>query len=161
MATKKKSNYVGNDLEWLEKQYNHLKEWCEQKLDNGIVDRIEQFSTTRGTLIIKVIASEETIIKALRDTLKEIPSMLLEINRLKKQVELDETEDGGIRGDHDKPGFMDDDDDEIEEVVEKPKKQSVKPKKKSPKALPPSTTKKFDTSNYTDDFEQVDDFDNP
>lgn len=162
MATKKKSNYVGNDLLWLEKQYNKLKEWCEEKLDGGITDRIEVYESTRGNPIIKVIASEETIVKALRDTLKEIPSMLLEINRLKKQVEEDEQEDGGVRGDHDIPGFMDDDDeDEKEEVViEKPKKQSVKKPKKSPKALPASTTK-FDTSTYNNDFEDVGDFENP
>jgi predicted patatin/cPLA2 family phospholipase len=156
MATKKKSNYVGNDLLWLEKQYGKLKEWCEDKLDGGIQDRIEVYESTRGNPIIKVIASEETIVKALRDTLKEIPSMLLEINRLKKQVEEDESEDGGVRGNHDIPGFMDDEDEE--EVIEKPKKQSTKKTKKSPKTLPASTTK-FDTSNYDDDFEKVDDGD--
>src|SRR5882724_7903987 len=138
MATpKKQTNYIGYDLKWLEDRCNELKKWCEDKLTGGIEDRIEVYESTRGNPIIKVIASEETQIKTLRDTLKELPSMLLEINRLRKQVEEEEA-GTDVRGDHNIPGFMDDDDDEVDQKVEvKPQKESSK--KQSLKTLPVST----------------------
>lgn len=159
MATaKKKTNYIGYELEWLEKKCKQLQDWVEAKLDGGISDRIEVYESTRGNPIIKVIASEETQIKCLRDTLKELPNMLIEINRLRKIANEEETGDAGIRGDHKVPGFMDEEEQEELEVEEvKPKKGGSK--KQSPKALPASTSK-FNTDAYDDDFEEVDD-DNP
>lgn len=152
MATaKKKVNYIGYDLEWLEKKCKQLQEWVEEKLDGGIKDRIEVYESTRGNPIIKVISSEETQIKCLRDTLKELPQMLMEINRLKKIANEEETGEKAVRGDHDLPGFMDDDD-EDEETPAKEKGSSKKTKKESPKALPASSTASaFEDDELNDD----------
>lgn len=158
MATaKKKTNYIGYELEWLEKKCKQLQQWVEDKLDGGISDRIEMLESTRGNPIMKVIASEETQIKCLRDTLKELPQMLLEINRLRKIAEEEDATDSNVRGDHDVPGFMEDDADV--EVISKPQKETKveKPKKESPKALPPSSTF-FDED---DDLNDDGDFEDP
>lgn len=155
MATaKKKTNYIGYELKWLEKKCKQLQEWVEAKLDGGITDRIEVMESTRGNPIIKVIASEETQIKCLRDTLKELPNMLMEINRLRKLAEEEDAGEPNVRGNHEVPGFMEDDEDEPEVQPEKKEKGSSKKTKQSPKALPPPKAN-FDTSAYDDDFEEV------
>lgn len=155
MATKKKTNYIGEELEWLEERCQELREWVQTKLRGGIKDRIEIFEGGR-TPIIKLISSEETQIKTLRDTLKELPSMLMEINRLRKLAEEEESEGPNVRGDHDIPGFMEDDDDE-EEPTPIPKKQSKKQekevsKKQSPAKLPPAAS----SPGFTDDDDEDD-----
>lgn len=153
MATKK-TNYIGYDLEWLEKKCKQLQDWVEEKLDGGIKDRIEVYESTRGNPIIKVISSEETQIKCLRDTLKELPNMLMEINRLRKIANEENTDDNKVRGDHDVPGFMKDDDD----IPEKEKGSSKKTKTESPKFLP-APDSSFDDD---DDFKYDDgDFEDP
>lgn len=151
MATaKKKVNYIGYDLEWLEKKCKQLQEWVEEKLDGGIKDRIEEYQSTRGNPIIKVISSEETQIKCLRDTLKELPNMLMEINRLRKIANEENTDEGNVRGDHDVPGFMEEDDDDVKPVKETG--SSKKTKKESPKALPASSTASaFEDDELNDD----------
>lgn len=154
MASKKKTNYIGEELEWLEERCLELREWVESKLRGGIKDRIEVFTQGR-TPIIKVISSEETQIKTLRDTMKELPSMLMEINRLRKLAEEEEADGPSVRGDHDIPGFMDDDDDE-EEAPQPPKKQSKKTRAEdsentSPKKLLPASSKKTDQPGFADD----------
>jgi len=162
MATaKKKTNYIGYDLEWLEKKCKQLQKWVEDKLDGGIKDRIEVYESTRGNPIIKVISSEETQIKCLRDTLKELPNMLMEINRLKKIVNEEETGEKDVRGGHEIPGFMEDDEDE---QSKKEEKGSSKKTKQSPTKALPASNAKFDTSAYEDDFEEIDevgDFEDP
>lgn len=163
MATaRKKVNYIGYELEWLEKKCKQLQGWVEEKLDGGITDRIEVYESTRGNPIIKVISSEETQIKCLRETLKELPNMLMEINRLKKIANEEETGEKNVRGDHELPGFMDDED---EDEPQKEQGSSKKTKQSPTKTLPPSSTK-FDTSAYDDDFEEIDkgqvgDFEDP
>lgn len=152
MATpKKKTNYIGYDLNWLEKKCKQLQEWVEEKLDGGIKDRIEMYESTRGNPIIKVISSEETQIKCLRDTLKELPNMLMEINRLRKIADEEDIGEAKVRGDHDIPGFMEDDD---EEPVKE--KGSKKQTKQSPKALPSpvSTFDEDETLEDDGDFEE-------
>lgn len=145
MATpKKKVNYIGYELTWLEKKCKQLQKWVEDKLDGEIRDRIEVYESTRGNPIIKVIASEEAIIKALRDTLKELPNMLLEINRLKKIADEEDSPEKMVMGDYDIPGFMDDDTPVIKNQPEQTNTIL--------KELPPSTSE-FDSSDYIDDFE--------
>lgn len=162
MATpKKKTNYIGYDLDWLEQQYKQLKNWCEDKLNGGIEDRIEMLESTRGNPIMKLIASEETQIKCLRDTLKELPSMLLEINRLRKIADEEDSTETTVRGGHDIPGFMEDaeDDDEPAPIKEKPVKENLKKetiKKQSPQALPAPVP---NSAYNEDDFEDDDDGD--
>jgi len=155
MATaKKKTNYIGYELKWLEKKCKQLQKWVEDKLENGITDRIEVLESTRGNPIIKVIASEETQVKCLRDTLKELPNMLMEINRLRKLAEEEDTGETNVRGNHDIPGFMEDDEEDEQQPVEPVKqKGSSKPKKESPKALPAPNTSAFedDDDNNDDD----------
>lgn len=159
MATpKKKTNYIGYDLKWLEDRCNELKKWCEEKLSGGIEDRIEIYESTRGNPIIKVIASEETQIKTLRDTLKELPSMLLEINRLRKLAEEEDSGEATVRGDHDVPGFMEVDEDDTDESIKKveviQKRESTK--KQSQKAIPTPTPNVM-----LDDDEDDGDFEDP
>lgn len=160
MATKKKTNYIGYELEWLEERCQELREWVEAKLRGGIKDRIEVFTQGR-TPIIKVISSEETQIKTLRDTLKELPSMLMEINRLRKLAE-EEADGPQVRGDHDIPGFMEDDEDEDDDLPPPPKTKSKKQEKEdlektSPKKL--LLPSKKEDLGFADDEDDTDDFD--
>jgi hypothetical protein len=165
MSTKKKTNYIGYELEWLEERCQELREWVEVKLRGGIKDRIEIFTQGR-TPVIKVISSEETQIKTLRDTLKELPSMLMEINRLRKLAEEEEADGRSVRGDHDIPGFMDDDEDDHEDedddIPPPPKQKSKKQEKEdspntSPKKLLPPSKK--EEPGFADEEDETDDFD--
>lgn len=149
MATKKKTNYIGYELEWLEERCQELREWVEAKLRGGIKDRIEVFTQGR-TPIIKVISSEETQIKTLRDTLKELPSMLMEINRLRKLAE-EEADGPQVRGDHDIPGFMEDDEDEDDDLPPPPKSKS--PSSKSKSSVSSSSSANPRSSFFDGDFE--------
>lgn len=160
MAQKKNSNYIGFELEWLEKRCRQLMTWCEEKLEGGITDRIHEDVSTRGNPIIKVISSEETQVKTLRDTLKELPSMLIEINRLRK-VAGEDSNERSVRGEHAIPGFMEEDDEE--EKIEKPKaKPKGSSKTKSPKTSP-KTVKKILTADLpiVNSMEDDGDFEEP
>lgn len=160
MASKKKTNYIGYELEWLEERCQELREWVEAKLRGGITDRIEVYEGGRSP-IIKVISSEETQIKTLRDTLKELPSMLMEINRLRKLAEEEEADEPTVRGDHDIPGFMeDDDDDDVPPAKPTSKKQEKEdsPKQSPGKLLPAKQTAGF-ADDEDDDLDDLDDDD--
>lgn len=152
MATKKKTNYIGYELEWLEERCLELREWVEAKLRGGIKDRIEVFTQGR-TPIIKVISSEENQIKTLRDTLKELPSMLMEINRLRKIAEEEEAEGPSVRGNHDIPGFMEDDDED--DLPKSSKKRNTDDSEKiSFKKLPAGNAKK-EQPGFADDEDDL------
>lgn len=158
MATKKKTNYIGEELEWLETRCQELRDWVQAKLSGGITDRIEIYEGGRSP-IIKVISSEETQIKTLRDTLKELPSMLMEINRLRKLAE-EEADGPQVRGDHDIPGFMEDDDTpSLPKPKSKKQEKEDSPKKQSPDKLLPASKETPGFADDEDDEVQQDDLD--
>jgi hypothetical protein len=83
----KKQTYVSAELEWAESK---LKEWRDYVDKNPIAelkDRIEWKPTSKGGAIPMVIASIESQIKSLRDTMKEYLSLLETVDKLREKEE--------------------------------------------------------------------------
>ena len=83
----KKQIYIEAELDWAE---NKLKEWKSYIDDNPfheLKDRIEWKPTAKGGMIPMVVASKESQIKSLRDTLKEYFILLDQVNKMREAEE--------------------------------------------------------------------------
>lgn len=87
-------------------------DWCKQKVEDWmtyvdanpfhkLVDRIEWKPTSKGGLLPMVIATKESQIKCLRDTMKEALIMLEHIRKIEDRVN-----STTLRGDVDMPEMM-------------------------------------------------------
>jgi hypothetical protein len=105
MPSKKKTNYISYEIKKLEKYFKQLEKYMDDNPPDEMVDRVEMLESTRGNPIMKVIATKEQQIKLFKDTLKEMPSLLENLNKLRMTVDGDEVEDE-VRGGRGVPGFM-------------------------------------------------------
>lgn len=100
----KKTNYIAYEIKKLEKYFRQLEQYLDDNPPDQAEDRIEQLESTRGNPIIKVIQTKENQIKLFKETLKELPAILENLNRLRAIVD-GEAEDE-VRGGQGVPGFM-------------------------------------------------------
>ena|SRR5271155_4748893 len=104
MPSPKKTNYISYKIKKLEKYFKQLEQYMDDNPPDTADDRIEILETERGQAI-KVICKKEEQIKLFKETLKELPALLENLNKLRKAVNGEE-EDKEVRGGHDIPGFM-------------------------------------------------------
>jgi hypothetical protein len=86
MATKKQS-YISAELEWAEQRLTEWRAYIDNNPINGLKDRIEWKPTAKGGTMPMVIASQESQIKSLRDTMKEYLALLEVVDRLREKEE--------------------------------------------------------------------------
>jgi len=87
MATKKTSNnYIGMELEWLEKKAKEIREYCNQPI-HKLKDRM---------LGDKVVSKIEEQVKSIRETLKDYILIVEAIDKLRDK---EEAKSPSVRGD--------------------------------------------------------------
>lgn len=86
MATKKET-YVSAELEWAETKLGEWREYIDQNPIPSLKDRVQFKQTSNGGAIPMVIASIESQIKSLRDTMKEYLALLEVVDRLREREE--------------------------------------------------------------------------
>lgn len=86
MATKKQS-YVSAELEWAEEKLAEWRAYIDANPINTLKDRIEWKPTSKGGTMPMVIASIESQIKSLRDTMKEYLALLEVVDKLREKEE--------------------------------------------------------------------------
>lgn len=87
MSTKKQS-YVSAELEWAESKLAEWRAYIDANPINTLKDRIEWKPTSKGGTMPMVIASIESQIKSLRDTMKEYLALLEVVDKLREKEEL-------------------------------------------------------------------------
>jgi hypothetical protein len=86
MANKKQS-YVSAELEWAESKLAEWRAYIDNNPINTLKDRIEWKPTSKGGTMPMVIASIESQIKSLRDTMKEYLALLDVVDKLREKEE--------------------------------------------------------------------------
>ena len=86
MAVKKLS-YISAELEWAEQRLTEWRAYIDNNPINALKDRIEWKPTAKGGAMPMVIASIESQIKSLRDTMKEYLSLLETVDKLREKEE--------------------------------------------------------------------------
>jgi hypothetical protein len=86
MATKKQT-YVSAELEWAESKLGEWRDYIDANPINTLKDRIEWKPTSKGGTMPMVIASIESQIKSLRDTMKEYLALLEVVDKLREKEE--------------------------------------------------------------------------
>lgn len=81
----KKEIYTSAELEWCEQKLLEWKEYIDGNPINGLKDRIEWKPTAKGGTMPMVIASVESQIKSLRDTMKEYLVMLQQVEAMREK----------------------------------------------------------------------------
>lgn len=86
MASKKQT-YVSAELEWAESKLAEWRDYVDKNPIAELKDRIEWKPTSKGGAIPMVIASIESQIKSLRDTMKEYLALLEVVDKLREKEE--------------------------------------------------------------------------
>jgi hypothetical protein len=86
MASKKQT-YVSAELEWAEEKLAEWRSYIDGNPINTLKDRIEWKPTAKGGTMPMVIASIESQIKSLRDTMKEYLALLDVVDKLREKEE--------------------------------------------------------------------------
>jgi hypothetical protein len=86
MASKKET-YVSAELEWAETKLAEWRGYIDNNPINSLKDRIEWKPTAKGGTMPMVIASIESQIKSLRDTMKEYLALLDVVDKLREKEE--------------------------------------------------------------------------
>jgi len=103
MATTKKQIYINTELEWAEQKLQEWKQYVDDNPFQQMKDRIEFKPTAKGGLIPMVIASIESQIKCVRDTMKEYLVLLEQVDKM-RQAEEHKKKD--VKGGADRPSRM-------------------------------------------------------
>jgi hypothetical protein len=83
----KRQTYVSAELEWAESKLAEWRDYVDKNPISELKDRIEWKPTSKGGAIPMVIASIESQIKSLRDTMKEYLSLLEVVDKLREKEE--------------------------------------------------------------------------
>ena len=103
----KKNTYISVDLEWAESKLQEWKDYIDANPFHQLKDRIEWKPTSKGGMLPMVIATIESQIKCVRDTMKEYLAMLEVVDKLRA---VEEREKRIQRGGKDIPESMEDND---------------------------------------------------
>lgn len=102
MATKRQT-YINAELEWAEQKLLEWKQYVDDNPFQNMKDRIEWKPTAKGGMIPMVIASIESQIKCVRDTMKEYLVLLEQVDKM-RQAEEHKKKD--VKGGADRPSRM-------------------------------------------------------
>lgn len=102
MATKRQT-YINAELEWAEQKLLEWKQYVDENPFQHMKDRIEWKPTAKGGMIPMVIASIESQIKCVRDTMKEYLVLLEQVDKM-RQTEEHKKKD--VKGGADRPSRM-------------------------------------------------------
>lgn len=83
----KKQTYVSAELEWAEAKLAEWRDYVDKNPIAELKDRIEWKPTSKGGAIPMVIASIESQIKSIRDTMKEYLALLDVVDKLREKEE--------------------------------------------------------------------------
>lgn len=98
-----KQSFINVEIEWLEKKILELRQYVDNNPFNTLEDRTEIVMSAKGTPVIKIIANKESQLKELRAILKDLPSMLADLDKLRELKEASQLE---IRGGGEMGGMM-------------------------------------------------------
>lgn len=105
----KKNNFLSDDLDFCRLQVDTWKKYIIDNPYHLVEDRKEpQVNKKTGGIYYAVVQNKETIQKALRDTAKDITTMLENIKRLEIS---EDAKKKAARGEDEVPESMDDEDD--------------------------------------------------
>lgn len=96
----KKQIYIEAELEWAETKLKEWKAYVDQNPFQFMKDRIEWKPTAKGGSMPMVIASIESQIKCVRDTMKEYLALLDVVNKMR---EAEEAKKKDLKGGDDRP----------------------------------------------------------
>jgi hypothetical protein len=99
----KKTNYILEDLDWLEAKIKDIRAYVDNHPFETLTDRTEIVMSAKGTPVIKITATIEAQNRELRAMLKDYFSWLPEINRLRMERAESQVE---IRGGGEMSGIM-------------------------------------------------------
>src|SRR5690606_36097601 len=83
----KKQIYISAELEWAEEKLLEWREYIDANPIPQLEDRVEWKPTSKGGAMPMVIASIESQIKCLRDTMKEYLALLEVVNKMRGEEE--------------------------------------------------------------------------
>jgi hypothetical protein len=98
----KKEIYTSAELIWCEQKLLEWKEYIDQNPIAELTDRLSYKTTSNGGSIPMVVASVESQIKSLRDTMKEYLLMLQQVEAMREK----EVEKAKARGSQEINGMM-------------------------------------------------------
>lgn len=87
MATKKQNSYIEMELEWLEKKAKELREYCDARPIDKLMDRKDNN---------RVVSKIEDQIKSIRDTLQDYVKIIEAIDKLREK---EDAKKASVRGD--------------------------------------------------------------
>jgi hypothetical protein len=99
----KKQVYITAELDWAEEQLASWKAYIDANPLNELQDRIKWKETKSGGTMPMVVASIESQIKSIRDTMKEYLALLSEVNKMR---EIEAQKEKEVRGGGDVPYRM-------------------------------------------------------
>jgi hypothetical protein len=99
----KKQTYINAELEWAEQKLLEWKQYVDDNPFQNMKDRIEWKPTAKGGMIPMVIASIESQIKCVRDTMKEY---LVLLEQVEKMRQAEESKKKDVKGGADRPSRM-------------------------------------------------------
>jgi len=83
----KKNSYITDELDWAEARLAEWRAYIDNNPINTLKDRIEWKPTSKGGTMPMVIASIESQIKSLRDTMKEYLALVDVVDKLREKEE--------------------------------------------------------------------------
>ena len=83
----KKEIYINAELDWAEQKLLEWKEYVDANPFATMTHDIEMKPTARGGVMPMVVASRESKIKCVRDTMKEYFAMLDTVNKMRQAEE--------------------------------------------------------------------------
>jgi hypothetical protein len=99
----KKQTYINAELEWAEQKLLEWKQYVDDNPFQNMKDRIEWKPTSKGGMIPMVVASIESQIKCVRDTMKEY---LVLLEQVEKMRQAEESKKKDVKGGADRPSRM-------------------------------------------------------
>jgi hypothetical protein len=84
----KKNSYITDELEWAEEKLAEWRQYIDANPIASLQDRVQLKQTANGGAIPMVIASIESQVKSLRDTMKEYLALLEVVDKLREKEEL-------------------------------------------------------------------------
>lgn len=99
----KKQTYINAELEWAEQKLLEWKQYVDDNPFQTMKDRIEWKPNSKGGLMPMVIASIESQIKCVRDTMKEY---LVLLDQVEKMRQTEESKKKDVKGGADRPSRM-------------------------------------------------------
>lgn len=83
----KKNSYITDELDWAESKLAEWRQYVDANPIAELVDRVQYKQTANGGSIPLVVASIESQVKSLRDTMKEYLALVDVVDKLREKEE--------------------------------------------------------------------------